>query len=59
MTTALYTKQQAAQIFQVSTRTIERMTKANELRPVRIGRLVRFQGTELTRTSSQSKVCTQ
>ena len=38
----LLTKDQVAELLQVSRRTVERMEETGELEPVRIGRMVRY-----------------
>lgn len=43
----LLTKDQVAELLQVSRRTVERMEESGELEPLRIGRMVRYRPADI------------
>lgn len=49
----LYTREQAAEFFACSPRTVDAWTKAGHLRPTMFGRLVRYHRDELERVARE------
>ncbi len=51
--TLLYTRNEAAKALGISVRTLDSWVCSGEIKPVRLGRLVRFQPTELQRVATE------